>query len=73
MVKTRSKRLDGRCRLKCTSSSFKTVGERGTVPFFLADSEKLGQSPCGFETASSQLKKLAARQSGLARLVASAT
>ena len=26
-------------------SRFKTVSEKGTVPFFLADSEKLGQSP----------------------------
>ncbi len=33
--------------------SFKTARAKGTVPFFFADSEKLGQSAAVFETASS--------------------
>jgi hypothetical protein len=31
--------------LTVSRSSFKTASEKGTVPFFLADSKKLGQSP----------------------------
>jgi hypothetical protein len=38
--------------MRRTRSTFKTAAERGTVPFFLEISEKLGQSPGGFETAS---------------------
>jgi 2-polyprenyl-6-methoxyphenol hydroxylase-like FAD-dependent oxidoreductase len=35
------------------ASSFETASERGTVPFFSQGTEKMGQSPGGFETARS--------------------
>src|SRR6266496_4371966 len=35
----------GSARALCPRGCFKTVSEKGTVPFLSADSQKLGQSP----------------------------